>query len=604
MADTRISGLVALTGAAAADGDLLVVVDISDSTMAGTGSDKSITLSQFATAMRTRVTAGGDASGPLSALVLANSGVAAGTYGTATQVPRTTYDAKGRATAVSLVTISTAGSSPFAIVAPGIGGIVGDGVTNDTTAIQTILSANAGATIFALEGTYAAAGLSLPNDTALLNDPLATWLLNSNSVNLFDSIGSRCQLRGGTYNGNGFGTGYNCYPIRVTGDDSTIQGVRVINSPAMSIQLEGADRTLIDGCHIQSLRSYNSAFCTLSNSWILGEAVHVILDSSGTASDGWTFSNVTQVYTGAGPIDYVFTIQSQIQPGTLMTNVKIDNLTIIISGSGTGTNRPVGGLSAVGVADLEADGIHIKVSQSIRNEAVEFAGNIGMHVDNLTVEANGLADVCGIVHDCLDWELEKITLNDPTTAAAGKKALVIYSDVAAGCRRGKVSMAKAVLQSNSQAPAYWIEQAGAGVIDDIELLDCDVMGNPTNGTGTVPVSLHGTMSNIRVKGGYWRDFDFPMEYGNVTGLRVEGVQTGGTVARPNVWYNPTGSPSGLVMIDNSWQFGAGAPGATFGWRGAEYVNLSATTTTTRKYIETDAASGGGGTTWANYTTSA
>ena len=46
MADTKISALTALTGVNAATGDLAVVVDVSDSTMAATGTDKKITLAE------------------------------------------------------------------------------------------------------------------------------------------------------------------------------------------------------------------------------------------------------------------------------------------------------------------------------------------------------------------------------------------------------------------------------------------------------------------------------------------------------------------------------------------------------------------------------
>lgn len=43
MADTRISGLATITGANLATGDLFATVDVSDTSMAGTGTDKSIT---------------------------------------------------------------------------------------------------------------------------------------------------------------------------------------------------------------------------------------------------------------------------------------------------------------------------------------------------------------------------------------------------------------------------------------------------------------------------------------------------------------------------------------------------------------------------------
>ena len=43
----KITELTALTGAAAADGDLLEVVDVSDTTMAGTGTNKKIALDEL-----------------------------------------------------------------------------------------------------------------------------------------------------------------------------------------------------------------------------------------------------------------------------------------------------------------------------------------------------------------------------------------------------------------------------------------------------------------------------------------------------------------------------------------------------------------------------
>lgn len=47
MSDTKLSGLTALAGADAATGDLMVVVDVSDSTMAASGTTKKITLDEL-----------------------------------------------------------------------------------------------------------------------------------------------------------------------------------------------------------------------------------------------------------------------------------------------------------------------------------------------------------------------------------------------------------------------------------------------------------------------------------------------------------------------------------------------------------------------------
>lgn len=53
MADTKITDLTALTGASVASTDLLVIVDVSDTTMAASGTDKKITATELATAVTT-----------------------------------------------------------------------------------------------------------------------------------------------------------------------------------------------------------------------------------------------------------------------------------------------------------------------------------------------------------------------------------------------------------------------------------------------------------------------------------------------------------------------------------------------------------------------
>lgn len=51
MANTKISDLTAITGASLASGDLTVVVDVSDTSMASTGTDKKTTIADIATAV-------------------------------------------------------------------------------------------------------------------------------------------------------------------------------------------------------------------------------------------------------------------------------------------------------------------------------------------------------------------------------------------------------------------------------------------------------------------------------------------------------------------------------------------------------------------------
>lgn len=53
MADTKITGLTALTGTGIATGDVFVLVDVSDTTMDASGTDKKMTAAELATAIAT-----------------------------------------------------------------------------------------------------------------------------------------------------------------------------------------------------------------------------------------------------------------------------------------------------------------------------------------------------------------------------------------------------------------------------------------------------------------------------------------------------------------------------------------------------------------------
>lgn len=54
MADTKISALAALANTAVDDTDLLVIVDVLDTSMAASGTDKKITIGEFNLALQRR----------------------------------------------------------------------------------------------------------------------------------------------------------------------------------------------------------------------------------------------------------------------------------------------------------------------------------------------------------------------------------------------------------------------------------------------------------------------------------------------------------------------------------------------------------------------
>lgn len=121
MADAKITALTALTGANLADGDMFVVVDISDTTMAASGTDKNITPQDLFVYLGGRVQAATASvstpgAGFASDTYLAGSGIAIPNGRLkATTIYRCTFDvtktAAGVATPIINVRIGTAGTT-------------------------------------------------------------------------------------------------------------------------------------------------------------------------------------------------------------------------------------------------------------------------------------------------------------------------------------------------------------------------------------------------------------------------------------------------------------------------------------------------------------
>lgn len=158
----RVTSDSATTGAAIIDGDLFDLVKTNNTTDAGTGSNMKVTAAELAVAMQTRVQAGGAATGPLSALVLANSPVTAGFYGDATHVPRIAVNAKGIVTSVANISIgAAAGTINWINVRASPYNAAADGVTDDRAAIQaaidvaTALPNGEGGAVYMPQGIYA-----------------------------------------------------------------------------------------------------------------------------------------------------------------------------------------------------------------------------------------------------------------------------------------------------------------------------------------------------------------------------------------------------------------------------------------------------------------
>lgn len=126
MADTKISALAALTGANVAVGDLLTLVDISDATMAASGTNKSITAAELLAYLK----ANGLARAVYNASVASQgAGFAADTYltGSSIAIPASSLQAKSMYRCVFNATKTAAGTAtPVVNVRFGTAGTTAD----------------------------------------------------------------------------------------------------------------------------------------------------------------------------------------------------------------------------------------------------------------------------------------------------------------------------------------------------------------------------------------------------------------------------------------------------------------------------------------------
>ncbi len=118
MANTKISDLAALAGASIASGDLFVLVDVSDTTMAASGTDKKTTLADLVTAV-------GGSYQPLDSDLTAIGALTTTSYGRAFLA---LADAAAGRTALGLGNLATATT-----ITEHIGVAVGDETTTITT---------------------------------------------------------------------------------------------------------------------------------------------------------------------------------------------------------------------------------------------------------------------------------------------------------------------------------------------------------------------------------------------------------------------------------------------------------------------------------------
>lgn len=209
MADQKISQLNSLTGANTASGDLVTVVDISDTTMGASGTNKKMTLAEFQASPVSAGTANGvtflnGTKVPTSGAALVFDGTSLG-IGTAS--PGQRLDVSGadgvRARVVATaggtsgLTLSSAGNTAYTIKA----GNTDNSLRFDQDGTDRLTLANGGnlGLNTAIFGTSAAGVLSLGTGTAPSTGPADTVQLFSVDRTAGNTIpGIRCEGNGVT----------------------------------------------------------------------------------------------------------------------------------------------------------------------------------------------------------------------------------------------------------------------------------------------------------------------------------------------------------------------------------------------------------------------
>lgn len=308
MADTKISDLAALNGADGASSDLAVVVDVSDTSMAATGTDKKMTLADLATAITRLGSLATD--GEVSAAISALSAIYQPVDSDLTAIAALSTTSFGR----NLLVLADAAAGRTALQ-------LGTAATADTgtgaTNVPTITTADARYQPLDSDLTAIAALATTSFGRAFLE--LADQAAARTALGLaaIASSGSASDLSTGTVATARIGSGSASATVVLRGDSTW--GIVPLSDPLSTVASSSTAQTInVASSGVVDLTLTAACALTMSNA-SAGSAwsVTLILRQDSTGSRTVTWPTDTKWATGAAPT--LSTAASAIDVVTLTT---------------------------------------------------------------------------------------------------------------------------------------------------------------------------------------------------------------------------------------------------------------------------------------------